>query len=118
MEKQDKFPIVIVMITYIMILVMYLYTYSQKSYMFWAFFVIERLMNIRYQEDIESSLLAMVEENLKWPILLLTLLFLVLSLGIFLYTPFKYPKLFAILVLGEVIDGALKVIKDKFFGES
>ena len=90
-----------------------LYTYSQKSYVFWAFFVIDRLMNLHYEAYIESSLLAMLDEELKWPILILTLLFLVLSIGIFLYTPFKYPKLFGILVLGELIDGALKVIKDK-----
>ena len=59
----------------------------------------------------------MTSEDLKWPVLLLTLLFLVLSLGIFLYTPFKYPKLFGILVLGELMDAAVKVIKDKLFGK-
>ena len=117
MEKEEKFPIVIVMITYIIILMMYLYTYSQKSYVFWAFFVIERLMNMYYQNDIEKSLLIMTSEDLKWPVLLLTLLFLLLSLGIFLYTPFKYPKLFGILVLGELMDAAIKVIKDKLFGK-
>lgn len=117
MEKEERFPIVVVMITYIIILMMYLYTYSQKSYVFWAFFVIERLMNMHYEDYIEKSLLIMVDENLKWPMLLLTLLFLVLSLGIFLYTPFKYPKLFGILVLGEIIDAAVKVIKYKLFGK-
>ncbi len=117
MEKEEKFPIVVVMITYITILIMYLYTYSQKSYVFWAFFIIDRLMNLHYEAYIESSLLTMLDEELKWPILILTLLFLVLSIGIFLYTPFKYPKLFGILVLGELIDTALKVIKDKFFGQ-
>lgn len=112
MEEEEKFPIVVVMITYIMILIMYIYTYSQKSYVFWAFFVIERLMNIRYEEEIELQLLAMVEEDIQWPKWIIVLLFLVLSIGIFLYTPFKYPMLFGILVMGEIIDGVVKVVKN------
>ncbi|MBE6023991.1 MAG: hypothetical protein E7231_12360 [Cellulosilyticum sp.] len=112
-RKKEVFPIVVVMITYIIILLMYLFTYSQNSYLLWGFFIVERLIAFSYDEEIDHYLSRVEVEELNSGRMLIIGLFSLLSVGIFLYTPFKYPGLFMILVIGEVIDLISKHFKKK-----
>lgn len=111
-SKKEEFPIIILMTTYIIILLMYLFTYSQKSYLFWAFFAIERLLSINYEVEMENYLMEAEASDLSGMKIIITIVFTLLSVGIFLYTPFKYPGLFCILILGELIDFIGRKIKE------
>lgn len=113
MKEKNEFPIAIVMTTFIIILLMYLFTYSQGMKWFWLFFIIERLLNLNYAEHLETYFFRLEEEDVKGGQLILTIIFSVLSIGILLYTPFKYPGLFFILMAGEIIDFVVKGIKKK-----
>lgn len=110
-QKTEEFPILVVMTTYIVILLMYLFTYSQKSHLFWGFFILERLLTFNYEADMDQYLAHMEAGDLNGIKMIVTMVFSLLSVGIFLYTPFKYPGLFGLLILGEVIDFIGKKIK-------
>lgn len=114
MDKEQKdFPIFVVMTTYIIILLMYLWTYKQGSPLLWGFFVIERLMSFSYESQVDIYLATIELDQLKGRSVVAVLLFTLLSVGIFLYTPFKYPGLFWILVIGELIDLTVKGIRNR-----
>ena len=112
-QNKEEFPILIVMMTYVIILLMYIFTYSQKSYLLWGFFIVERLMAIHYDMDIDQYLSNIEDENLSGFKMIVIGVFSLLSVGIFIYTPFKYPKLFVILIIGEVIDFIGRKVKKK-----
>lgn len=114
-QKEKEFPILVVMITYIIILLMYLWTYKQHSILLWGFFIIERLMSFSYEGEVDRYLTSLEVSKLKGSSVGIIVLFALLSTGIFLYTPFKYPGLFGILVAGELIDLAVRRIKGKWF---
>lgn len=113
-EKEKDFPILVVMITYIIILLMYLWTYRQGSKLLWGFFVVERLLSFSYEEEVDNYLTSVEVSKLKGISIGAIVIFALLSVGIFIYTPFKYPGLFVILVLGELIDLVVKRIKRKW----
>lgn len=112
-QREEEFPILVVMITYIIILLMYIFTYSQKSYLLWGFFIVERLLSITYENRIDDYLSNIEVGEMKGVKIAVIVIFSILSVGIFLYTPFKYPKLFVILLIGEVIDFIGKEIKER-----
>lgn len=111
MKEKNEFPIEIAMITYIIILVMYIFTYSQGLKLFWGFFIIERLIGMHYDEEIDRYFFKLEEEDVSGGKMILTIIFSLLSVGIFLYTPFKYPGLFGIIIIGEVLDFIIREIK-------
>ena len=117
MKEKNEFPIGTVMVTYSIILLMYIFTYSQGSKLFWAFFIIERLLGWHYEEEIDRYFFKLdqdvEEDNINSGKMISVIVFSLLGVGIYLYTPFKYPGLFIILIIGEVIDFVMKRIKRK-----
>lgn len=114
-QREKEFPIFIVLITYIIIWLMYLITYSQKSYLLWGFFIVERLIAFSYEDEIDHYLSSIEIENINSGKTIIIGLFSLLNLALLLYTPFKYPRLFVILIVGEVIDCLGKVVREKSF---
>lgn len=115
MEQEDKnFPILVFMLTYIGILCMYLVTYKQGSPLLWAFFIIERLLSFSYEKEVDDYLGAIEKSKVSGVSMVIIIAFTLFTTGIFLYTPFKYPGLFVILILGEAIDFIVKELKKKF----
>ena len=112
-QEEKEFPIVIVMITHIIILLMYLWTYKYGSVLLWGFFIIERLLSFSYEDKIEVYLQREDVSEIKGSSLTIILISTLLTVGIFLYTPFEYPGLFWILVAGELIDWLIKKAKNK-----
>ena len=112
-QEEKEFPIVIVMITHIIILLMYLWTYKYGSVLLWGFFIIERLLSFSYEDKIEVYLQREDVSEIKGSSLTIILILTLLTVGIFLYTPFEYPGLFWILVAGELIDWLIKKAKNK-----
>lgn len=112
-QEEKEFPIVIVMITHIIILLMYLWTYKYGSVLLWGFFIIERLLSFSYEDKIEAYLQREDVSEIKGSSLTIILILTLLTVGIFLYTPFEYPGLFWILVAGELIDWLIKKAKNK-----
>lgn len=114
MNKKEEFPVGVVMLTYSIIMLMYIFTYGQKNYLFWVFFIIERLMTMSYEEHMEEYLLGQDIEEISLFKIGTVAVFLLISIGVFIYALFKVPKLCLILFLGEIIDGITKIVKDKF----
>lgn len=114
MNKKEEFPVEVVMLTYSIIMLMYVFTYGQKSYLFWAFFVIERLMTISYEDHMEEYLLGQDIEEISVFKISTVAVFLLICLGVFIYALIKAPKLCLLLFLGEIIDVITKMVKDKF----
>ncbi|MBP3888635.1 MAG: hypothetical protein J6F30_13490 [Cellulosilyticum sp.] len=116
-KQKGEFPIGIVMTTYIIILLMYLFTYSNGLKVFWVFFVIERLMGIHYEHEFDRYFFQLDEdideENQDGGPVFSIVVFAIVSVGMYLYTLFKYPGLCCILIVGEVIDLVIKMIKEK-----
>lgn len=112
-QEEKEFPIVIVMITHIIILLMYLWTYKYGAVLLWGFFIIERLLSFSYEDKIEVYLQREDVSEIKGSSLTIILISTLLTVGIFLYTPFEYPGLFWILVAGELIDWLIKKAKNK-----
>lgn len=107
-QEEKEFPITIVMITYILILLMYLWTYKQGALLFGGFFIIERLISFSYEDKMDEYLKTVDVGQLKGSSVAIIFIFILLTIGIFLYTPFKYPGLFWILMIGELIDWLVK----------
>ncbi len=120
-KEKNTFPIGVIMTTYSIILLMYIFTYGRGLKVFWAFFVIERLLGWQYEDEIEGYFFKLDQALERTPEgpkisparMLSIVLCSILGVGIYLYTPFKYPGLFVILLIGEVIDFLLKRIKRK-----
>lgn len=103
-EIEDRFPIEIIMLTYIIIYTMYLVTFGRGSGLFFIFFIIERLIAFQYDEELDAYVGGINPVNVSGR-MLVTILGLTLSqIGIFIYAFFKYPSLFIFLVIGELID--------------
>lgn len=115
MEQEERdFPILVFMITYIGILCMYLVTYKQGSALLWGFFIIERLLSFSYENEVDEYLAAIEVNKISGTKMAIIIAFTLFTIGIFLYTPFKYPGLFIILIIGETIDFIVKGLKKKF----
>ena len=115
MDQENKdFPMLIFMITYISILCMYLVTYKQGSSLLWGFFVIERLLSFSYEKEVDEYLAAVEVSKISGINIVVIIAFTLLTIGIFLYTAFRYPGLFIILIIGETIDFIVKELKKKF----
>lgn len=110
-EEEQEFPIERVLATYIIIMLMYIYTYSNGSILLWAFFVIERCITIGYDAEIDDFFESLDAEDISNGRMLITVIFSFINVGIFIYTPFKYPGLFVILLIGEGIDFVAKRLK-------
>lgn len=115
MEQENKdFPMLIFMITYISILCMYVVTYKQGSPLLWGFFIIERMLSFSYEKEVDEYLAAIEVSKISGRNIVVTVVFTLFTIGIFLYTAFKYPELFMILIIGEMIDFVVKKLKKKF----
>lgn len=115
MEQEEKdFPVLVFMVTYISILLMYLVTYKQGSPLLWGFFIIERLLSFSYEKEVDEYLASIEVSKVSGISIMAIIVFTLLSIGIFLYTPFKYPRLFGILIVGEIMDFLVKELKKKF----
>ena len=115
MEQEAKdFPIFIFMVTYISILCMYLVTYKQGSPLLWGFFIIERLISFSYEQQVDDYLISIEESKLSGMNIMITIVFTLFTVAIFLYAAFRYLGLFAILLLGETIDFVVKGLKKKY----
>lgn len=115
MEQENKdFPMLIFMITYISILCMYVVTYKQGSPLLWGFFIIERLLSFSYEKEVDEYLGAIEVSKISGRNIVVIIAFTLLTIGIFLYTAFKYSGLFIILIIGEMFDFIVKELKKKF----
>lgn len=83
----------------------YLITYNNKI-LFFLVFLCERLYSFGAKEELENSLEKLeLEEGKKGKNTLGLIIILILStIGISLYTVFKYPDILFILIVGEILD--------------
>ena len=83
----------------------YLITYNNKI-LFLLVFLCERLYSFGAKEELENSLEELeLEEGKKGKNTLGLIIILILStIGISLYTVFKYPDILFILIVGEILD--------------
>lgn len=83
----------------------YLITYNNKI-LFFLVFLCERLYSFGAKEELENSLEKLeLEEGKKGKNTLGFIIILILAtIGISLYTVFKYPDILFILIVGEILD--------------
>ena len=83
----------------------YLITYNNKI-LFFLVFLCERLYSFGAKEELENSLEELeLEEGKKGRKTLGLIIILILTtIGISLYTVFKYPDILFILIVGEILD--------------
>lgn len=83
----------------------YLITYNNKI-LFFLVFLCERLYSFGAKEELENSLDELeLEEGKKGKNTLGLIIILILAtIGISLYTVFKYPDILFILIVGEILD--------------
>ncbi|MGG5460959.1 hypothetical protein [Clostridium sp. B9] len=115
-----KTSIIITFILALATLPIYIYSYKSGAWMiFWSVFILDRIISPIIEPRLEKSLEDTELEADDGTItigrfLILMLLFCIISLGIMGYILFKYPKLFIILILGEVLDQVLRKIIEEF----
>ena len=83
----------------------YLITYNNKI-LFFLVFICERLYSFGAKEELERSLDELeLEEGKKGKNTLGLIIILILTtIGISVYTVFKYPDILFILIVGEILD--------------
>lgn len=116
-ESENRFPIEIVMLTYIIIYVMYIVTFSRNSALFFLFFILERLMSLQYDEQLEMYINRVSPEEVSGKFVIIMFILTFAQIGIFIFSFFKYPGLFMFLMLGELIDFVTRKIKIKMSGK-
>ena len=112
-ESENRFPIEIVMLTYIMIYVMYIVTFGRGSELFFVFFILERLISFQYDEQLEGYINNVSPEKVSGKFVLMMAILTLSQIGIFIFAFFKYPGLFMFLMLGELLDFVNRRIKRK-----
>lgn len=103
-ESEDRFPIEIIMFTYIIIYMMYLVTFGRGSELFFVFFIVERLISFQYEEELDAYISNINPANVSGKMLVSIFILTFSQMGIFIYAFFKYPNLFMFLVIGELLD--------------
>ncbi len=116
-ESENRFPIEIVLLTYIIIYVMYIVTFSRSSALFFVFFILERLMSFQYDEQLERYINMVSPEQVSGKFVIIMFVLTFAQIGIFIFSFFKYPGLFMFLMLGELLDFATRKIKIKMSGK-
>lgn len=106
MESRNK-GIIANILTRMLILLMYWVSYSKGTWLFWGFFIIERLMAFQYDDQIEEYLINVTSQEVSLFDMIISIAFVIMSIGIFVIVPFQSPKLFLILIVGELIDYVL-----------
>lgn len=110
MESTNK-GIIANILTRMLILLMYLVSYSKGTWLFWGFFIMERLMAFQYDDQLEEYLINVTSQEVSLFDIIISIVFIIMSIGIFIIVPFLSPRLFLILIAGEVIDYVLGVIR-------
>lgn len=116
--RQEAFPVGTVMLTFVLIMVMYIYTYNRQSSALWLFFILERVISYSYDDPMNQYMDSLGDDdhNAKKNLWIMAI-FSLISIGFFIYIPFKYPGLFMIVILGEIIDLILKLVRRKMRGK-
>ena len=103
-EAENRFPIEIIMLTYIIIYVMYIVTFGRGSELFFVFFILERLISFQYDEELDEYVGNVDPEKVSGKMVFVIVVLTFSQLGIFIYAFFKYPGLFMFLMIGELLD--------------
>ncbi len=120
MENDNKITsssIVIVLITNLIIFIMYIYTININSPTFFLFFVIERIMTIQYQEELFKVIEDVSPDRVGSKRGLLIIILTLAQVIMFIYAFFRCPRLFMLLLVGEVLDFVNLKIKDRFISK-
>lgn len=113
--KKGKNPITSALIFSILSIVGYLITYNNKV-LFFMVFLCERMYSFGSKDELEESIDDFeLEEGKKGKSTLGIIVALVLcTIGISIYTIFKYPYILVILILGEILDYSIYKVYKKY----
>lgn len=118
---KNKLNIFLAMIPFlcsIILMPLYIYTFNRALNFFWVVFIMERLISVFYNDQKLDTLFDTIfksdspsKKAGKFYILSL-LLFTLIGIGVLIYILFTTPKLFIIIIIGEIIDRIItKIIK-------
>lgn len=93
----------------LLILPLYIYLYKHSLNIFWVLFFGERLISPLLEKKLEGLLDTCDEEDTSMGgLLLFLLIFSIIAIGFLIFILFKYPKLFVLIMIGELIDKIIK----------
>lgn len=103
--NHNKKNIISALVFSMLSIIAYLITYNNKV-LFFLVFVCERLYSFGAKEELEKSLDDLeLEDGKKGRNTLGVIIALILgTIGISIYSIFKYPQILIILILGEILD--------------
>ncbi len=122
--KKSTFSIVVALILSILTIILYIYTYKNGLKLIWLVFLIDRILTFisgskfekwfdNIDEELEGS-----DGSLKMSkFLIFVLIFVLVAIVMLIYILFEYPRLLALIVIGEIIDKIIsnisEITKDK-----
>lgn len=90
---------------------LYIYTFENGLWTFWIIFILDRILSPLLAPKFDKGLQCInVEANsdnefkVLGKFMILIILFCIISMALMIYVLFKYPKLFIVLILGELLD--------------
>lgn len=90
---------------------LYIYTFKNGLWTFWIIFILDRilspLLSPKFEQSLESiDLEANSDKEFKvlGRFIILIVLFCIVGVGLMIYVLFTCPKLFIVLMLGELLD--------------
>lgn len=94
---------------------LYIYTFKNGLWTFWIIFILDRilspLLSPKFEQSLDSvDLEANSDKEFKvlGRFIILIILFCIIGIGLMIYVLFGYPKLFVVLMLGELLDKVAK----------
>ena len=113
--NHNKKNIISALVFSMLSIIAYLITYNNKV-LFFLVFVCERLYSFGVKEELEKSLDDLeLEDGKKGRNTLGVIIALILgTIGISIYSIFKYPQILIILILGEILDYSIYKFYKKY----
>lgn len=113
--NHNKKNIISALVFSMLSIIAYLITYNNKV-LFFLVFVCERLYSFGAKEELEKSLDDLeLEDGKKGRNTLGVIIALILgTIGISIYSIFKYPQILIILILGEILDYSIYKFYKKY----
>lgn len=114
----NKKGLIITLVISLLAVPLYIYAFSNNLTLFWIIFVLDRVLSPLVQAKFEKALDTLIlepeddGETATMSKFLISIILLILAgIGMLIYVLFESPVLFAVLILGEVLDNiAVKMI--------
>ena len=112
-----KLGVIFTFIIYLLAIPFYIYAYKNSMSLLFFIFILDRIMTFTVGAKMEKILDTMdlhgKDKKNASSFLMLILLLCLIGIVAIIYILFKYPKIFILLMVGEVIDNILRKIFKK-----